>query len=180
MKAKKCSGQDCNYIGSLWKAKCKEHDGLCKNCALKRNVEINGVKSSFKTTEKPKASKDDKSIPELLKLAQIVFNKWIRKRDSVNGYFTCISSGDRLPIDQMDAGHFFPVSTSSFLRFNEDNVHGESISANRFDPYHETTYRNNLVAKIGRARVEALLKAKNETHKWDKEELLEIISKYKI
>ena len=54
MKAKKCSGENCNYIGGLWKAKCKEHDGLCKNCALKRTSEVNGIKSSFKTLEKPK------------------------------------------------------------------------------------------------------------------------------
>jgi len=51
MKAKKCSGENCNYIGGLWKAKCKEHDGLCKNCALKRTSEVNGIKSSFKTLE---------------------------------------------------------------------------------------------------------------------------------
>lgn len=164
---------------TMWKAKTRDKPQMCRQCALKGSVQIGDLKISNKTFSETQTNKEYKSIPELLKLATMVFNKWIRNRDSKDGYFTDISSGDYLPISQMDAGHFYPVSTSSALRFNEDNVHGESISKNRFDPYHLKVYRENLIKKIGLERVEWLDAHKSRTWKPTKEEMLDIIKKYK-
>ena len=64
------------------------------------------------------------TIPKLMAKAQKVFNSWIRKRDSEDGYFTCISCGRTLTTDLMDCGHFVPVKNSSALRFDEYNCRG--------------------------------------------------------
>lgn len=207
MKVKKCQGEGCSYEGGMWGTINKLK--LCKNCyhktkAIKQqegvgtsqialtatNGEIQStttykyVKVSFTpkvntSPVKPQTKLEDKSHPELLKLAQICFNRFIRERDSQGGYFTCISSGDRLTISQMQAGHLFPVSTSSMLRFDEDNCHGQSIEQNCFNGSHQINYRKNLIEKIGRFRVERLESLQHVEKKWSKEELLEIINKYK-
>lgn len=179
MKQKTCD--ICGLPKQLWKAKTKTEPSACKDCYFK-----NKPKKYEKVPYKPKAastspskSLDDKTHPELLKLAQIVFNKFIRQRDSQDGYFTCISSGDRLPVSQMQAGHLFPVSTSSMLRFDEDNVHGQSIEQNCFNPNHQASYRKNVVERIGRFNLERLESLQHCEKKWSKEELIEIINKYK-
>jgi len=123
------------------------------------------------------------SVSELLKLAEIVFNKWIRDRDKLSefpSHFKCISCGLTKPTSDADCGHYISKMYSS-LRFDEDNCNSECQSCNREDPNHLIGYRINLIEKVGLEKVlelEAVTFASE--HKWDKQELLEIISKYKI
>lgn len=119
------------------------------------------------------------TIPKLTAKAQKVFNKYVRERDSENGYFTCISCGRTLPIEQMNAGHYIPQKNSSFLRFNEYNVHGECISDNGFNEFHLINYRKNLINKIGQEMVDWLEDNQRTIKKWTRSELNEIIEKYK-
>jgi len=122
------------------------------------------------------------TIGKLLQKAQIVFNAWIRQRDSRDGYFECISSGKVLPVDQMNAGHYYPVSTHSGLRFDEDNVHGQSIYDNKFLHGNLIEYTERLPHRIGQQRFFNLRQRaanyKRNGHKWSRSELLEIIEKY--
>jgi phosphoketolase len=119
------------------------------------------------------------TIPKLTAKAQKVFNKYVRERDSENGYFTCISCGKTLPIEQMNAGHYIPQKNSSLLRFNEYNVHGECISDNGFNEFHLINYRKNLINKIGQEMVDWLEENQRTIKKWTRSELEEIIEKYK-
>src|ERR1043166_519623 len=100
----------------------------------------------------------DKSIPWLLEKAQEEFNAYIRHRDAPNGIGCCISSGRPLyvPSANAHAGHLYPAGKFSRLRFNEDNVHLQSREQNYFQHGNLITYRQNLIAKIGIERVEAL------------------------
>lgn len=141
----------------------------------------NYTMTSNKTIATTKAKIKDKSpseIPTLLREAEKYFNAFIRKRDSFEGRFVCISSGKELDVKFMQAGHYFP-KTYSALRFDEDNVHGESIESNCMDWNHLKGYRVNLINKIGRVRYDALYAKKMIVKKWTREELLEIINKYK-
>ena len=119
------------------------------------------------------------TIPKLTAKAQKVFNKYVRERDSENGYFTCISCGRTLPIEQMNAGHYIPQKNSSMLRFNEYNVNGECISDNGFNEFHLINYRKNLINKIGQEMVDWLEANQRTVKKWTRTELEEIIEKYK-
>ena len=119
------------------------------------------------------------TIPKLTAKAQKVFNAYIRKRDSEDGYFTCISCGQTKTTDLMDAGHYVPVKGSSALRFDEYNVNGECKSCNGFDQFHLIGYRRNLIDKVGERKVMELEMQHRLIKKWTRTELNEIIEKYK-
>ena len=119
------------------------------------------------------------TIPKLTVKAQKVFNAYIRKRDSENGYFTCISCGQTKDTYQMDAGHYVPVKRSSALRFDEYNVNGECKACNGFDEFHLIGYRRNLVDKIGEMMVIRLEQESRLIKRWNRDELNFIIDKYK-
>jgi 5-methylcytosine-specific restriction endonuclease McrA len=119
------------------------------------------------------------TIPKLTAKAQKVFNAYIRKRDSDNGYFTCISCGQTKDTTQMDAGHYVPVKGSSALRFDEYNVNGECKSCNGFDQFHLIGYRRNLINKVGERKVMELEYQHRLVKKWTRTELNEIIEQYK-
>lgn len=127
-----------------------------------------------------KASKKEKSLSELLKLAEIVFNKWIRNRDKGNhGYFNCMCCGDSHLNENMDAGHMFP-KTYSALRFHEDNVWGQYNICNRLEYGNVERFKERVKLIIGSERFESLENLKHVVKKWTREELLEIINKYKL
>jgi len=119
------------------------------------------------------------TIPKLTAKAQTIFNRYIRNRDSQDGFFTCISCGQTKGHEVMDAGHYVPVKGSSALRFDEYNVNGECKSCNGFDQFHLIGYRRNLIDKIGLDMVEWLEANARTTKKWSRQELEEIIEKYK-
>lgn len=125
------------------------------------------------------ATTKKESVQSIINKAQKFFNAWIRQRDSKDGYFTCISCSKTFPVSNMDAGHYVPVSRSSYLRFHEDNAWGECKGCNCFNEFHLIPYRKNLIDKIGLERVEWLEENRHQTKKWTRSELLEIIEKYK-
>lgn len=103
-----------------------------------------------------------KSLATLKGELQKVFNTYIRLRDTKydkgTPYFICISCNQPKGLDQMNAGHFWPVGGHEAVRYDEDNVHGQCIYCNNFkagslvaDPY-----TKNLINKIGRARFDNL------------------------
>lgn len=122
--------------------------------------------------------KKEKKLTLLTKEAQTVFNRYIRKRDSENGYFTCISCQKTMETNRMNAGHYVPVARSKFLRFNEWNTNGECEGCNCFDEFHLIGYKKNLTEKIGKKAVEWLEDNSRKLKKYTREELEEIIKKY--
>ena len=119
------------------------------------------------------------TIPKLTAKAQQIFNRYIRTRDSQDGYFTCISCGQTKGHEVMDAGHYVPVKGSSALRFDEYNVNGECKSCNGFDQFLLIGYRKNLIDKIGERMVLHLESQHRQIKRWSRIELNEIIEKYK-
>jgi len=118
------------------------------------------------------------TIPKLTAKAQKVFNKYIRERDSEDGYFTCISCGETKETAQMNAGHFVPQKGSSALRFDEYNVNGECIACNGFNDFHLIGYRRNLIDKIGERKVMELESQFRLLKRWSRTELNELIERY--
>lgn len=88
---------------------------------------------------------------DYIKLFQTVFNTYIRLRDKDKPCVSC-----RNPYaDQYDAGHFI-ATTKQFLRFHEDNVHGQCRKCNRYMVGNIIPYRIELINRIGIERVEWL------------------------
>ena len=114
------------------------------------------------------------SLGALKKQTQLLFNSYIRMRDE---NLPCISSG--IPYkEDFDAGHCFPVGSYEGLRYDFDNVHGQSIGDNRFNEGNHVDYLINLPKRIGLERFKTLVaKAeayKKNGYKFTKCELLEI------
>lgn len=136
------------------------------------SVKVTKPRKDLETAKLNKKSRT--SLGALKKQTQILFNSYIRLRDE---NLPCISSGIPYKHD-FDAGHCFPVGSYEGLRFEYDNVHGQSIGDNRFKEGNHVDYLINLPNRIGLERFKSLVKKaedyKKNGCKFTKMELLEI------
>lgn len=120
-----------------------------------------------------------KTIPALIREAQVAFNAWVRARDAI---LPCICCGKPFepmkPGGSVDAGHFRSRGAAGHLRFNEDNCFAQRKNCNRPGGTTYAAFRAGVVARIGEARVTAL-EADNTPHKWDRDELISIRNFYR-
>jgi hypothetical protein len=122
-----------------------------------------------------------KTIPQLIKEAQVAFNAFIRARDAGK---PCICCGQPLPTGSgstggdFDCGHYRSVGSASHLRFDERNAHGQRKVCNRYGAGRAVDYRIGLIARIGSSAVDAL-EADSTPHKWTRDELIAIRATYK-
>lgn len=128
---------------------------------------------NWKKTKK-KMQENLETIQDLIKAAQIVFNKYIRLRDKGN---VCISC-QKQPKKE-NSGHFYNANNHWNVRFNENNVHLQCEHCNTFLSGNLINYRENLLKKIGESKFQLLEAEANKTRKFTKEELKEIIDIYK-
>jgi hypothetical protein len=110
------------------------------------------------------------TLPQLKKKVQRAVNKWIRKRDEDK---PCISCGKHA--EKKDAGHFVAQGSSSFLRYNLDNIHGQCYGCNRFKHGNLLEYRIGLIKRIGEDKVKYLEDNRHTLKKWTREELEELL-----
>lgn len=127
--------------------------------------------------------KKKKTIPKLKFDLQKIFNKYIRLRDSKDGFFVCMACGETKPVEVMNAGHFYAVKGYDSMRFDEDNVWGECVACNCFNESHLIGYQINLKNEIGEERLELLHEKareyKQNGYKWYRDDLEELIAEYK-
>jgi hypothetical protein len=117
---------------------------------------------------------DLETLQDIVKAAQMVFNKYIRERDKDE---LCISCKQKPKKE--NAGHFFNANNHWNVRFDEDNVHLQCERCNSFLSGNLLEYRTNLLTKIGAERFNQLEARARVTRKFTKDELKELIKKYK-
>jgi hypothetical protein len=149
---------------------------LQKNCFDPNCVTewINDVKQKNWQKKKAKLKLDLMTVQDYIKLAQQVFNKYIRLRDVGN---VCISC-QRKPLKE-NSGHFYNANNHWSVRFDERNVHLQCEHCNTFLSGNLIYYRENLLKKIGIEEFENLSAEAMKTRKFTIEELKEIIATYK-
>lgn len=145
-----------------------------RHCALKK-LKRDKRREADELRERKKAIK---TIPQLIKIAQIAFNAYIRKRDEKESCICCGRFPTSTEAHVWDAGHLRSTGSASHLRFNEDNCHRQLVVCNRYGAGRAVDYRIGLIRRIGIERVEAL-ESNNEPHKWQREELIEITATYR-
>lgn len=124
----------CTYLEALGKKKSKPKQAAIKN-----------RRKPIPWREKPTS--------ELIKHVQYkIVNPYIRERD--NTCFHGKSISDFGPI--RDAGHFFSIGAKPGMRFNPQNIHGQSASGNRFKGGDMLNYRRGLVHRFGEDYVKEL------------------------
>ena len=145
------------------------------------------IKATLKATKTRKSMEkavrvdvERKRLPVVLKQTQIIFNRWIRIRDKDQ---PCISSGFPLA-HHYDAGHLFSVKQYSGLRFDERNVHAQSVGDNRFNEGNFEDYLVKIYLRVDADQVDQLVKDaqyfKIHPKKWTIEEVLEIKKEYQL
>jgi hypothetical protein len=143
-----------------------------ENLRIKRE-KAEALKSKRETKQKLVALK---SINDLIKEAQTAFNAFIRERDKDQ---LCICCGKPYGTNALggdfDAGHYRTRGAAGHLRFNEDNCFGQRKYCNT---YNAGDFRAGVIKRIGLERTLAI-ENNNETHKWTREELIEIKQTYK-
>jgi hypothetical protein len=125
--------------------------------------------------EKKVKKQELQTIQELIKVAQVVFNKWIRKRDAG---LNCISC--QKPAKKENAGHYYNANNHWNVRFNEENCHLQCEFCNTHLHANLINYQIEIQKKIGADRLILLHEEAHKTKKFTREELHEIIKKYKL
>lgn len=149
---------------------------VCKPLCGLRLVRAKKAKERVETRKRREAIK---TIPQLIKEAQIVFNSYIRLRDQGKPCICCGKPlGDGEVGGEYDCGHYRSTGGASHLRFDERNAHAQRKHCNRYLSGNAVAYRAGLIARIGVEAVEAL-EADNTPRKWTREWLIEIRATYK-
>lgn len=145
-------------------------------CSVKCAVEHSYKQKDKEWGKRKKALKDELvTVQDLTKLAQQVFNKYIRLRDQGKPCIACGSSN----MKKVNASHFYSAGGHTAVRFDERNVHSGCEHCNTFLSGNLLKYRENLLAKLGYEEFERLSAESMKTRKYTREELKEIISTYK-
>lgn len=150
---------------------------LQKNCFDPNCVTewINDVKQKNWQKKKAKLKLDLMTVQDYIKIAQQVFNKYIRLRDAGN---LCISC-QKKPLKE-NAGHFYNANNHWNVRFDERNVHLQCEHCNTYLSGNLIEYRKQLINKIGIEQLTLLELEANKTRKFTIDELKQIINKYKL
>ena len=156
-------------------------------CSLNCALALNEIHKSRRDREIARQERADtkrrkekiKTIPQLIREAQVEFNHFCRTRDRLAGV-CCVSCGGNLDWsgNGVDAGHYRSVGSASHLRFNEHNCHAQCKQCNRYGAGRAVDYRIGLIGRIGLAAVEAL-EADNTVKKWGRDELRAIRAHYR-
>ena len=113
------------------------------------------------------------SIAELKKEAIRAFNAWIRARDAVRlgGIcYTCNKPGDQ-------AGHY--IHSHNSVRFNETLVNLQCFNCNHYGSGNLGVYGERLIKEHGLEKIQKLRRQAQEIKRFNRQELEEIINKYK-
>lgn len=116
-----------------------------------------------------------KTTSDWMKEAQKVFNQYIRLRDK---HKPCVSCESKLGV-KYDAGHYFSSGGHKAVTFNEDNVHAQCVTCNRYKHGNLLEYQIGIEKRIGADRLLKLHAEAHEVRKYTTDELKKIISKYK-
>jgi hypothetical protein len=132
-----------------------------------------------KAKEEKKRQKQRKeelmTLQDYLKIAQQVFNKYIRERDK---HQPCISCCKPLG-NKYDAGHFFNANNHWSVRFDERNVYAQCVYCNQHLHGNLLEYRKQLEYYKGINWLLELEIDAKKTRKFTKDELKNIIQMYK-
>jgi len=175
---KKVRRKRCKECNELFTPKYSTVQMACSpKCAYaysKRRDAEKKEEDSVSLAKAMKEKKQRKTLSSEIQKTQKLVNKYVRLRDKGK---PCISQNIAYKKD-FDAGHLFSKNTYSAIRFNLDNIHGQSIYANRYLEGDFDNYLINLPNRIGKERVEALkqlaAECKRTTKKWTIAELEEI------
>ena len=138
------------------------------------------IKAHNQKTKEKKSKEFKKEFKEndkstLMKLSQVLVNKYVRLRDLSK---PCISCGYKGNSRQIHAGHYKPVGNNQQLRYNTINIHAQCSICNNHLSANLVNYRVALIEKIGLEKVE-WLECNHKTKKYTLEYLQKLIKVFR-
>lgn len=113
-----------------------------------------------------------------VKKMDLVFSKFIRLRDTPDGYGKCCSCGKMTLYGNLDAGHFINRRKMS-VRWREDNVHAQCRSCNRFQEGNAAGYALFMFEKYSKQHIEFLQALSEESAQFTITEIDLMIKDYR-
>jgi len=171
----KCKACNTTFIPKYFNQKfCVDNDECLR--AFSDYAKITKEKTERKewSERKSKLKKEMLTVQDYLKIAQQVFNAYIRKRDQGKNCISC-----QKPCKKENAGHYFNSNNHWNVRFNELNVHLQCEACNTYLSGNLIEYGINLEKLIGPDEFIILREEAYKTRKFTRDELKEIIEKYK-
>lgn len=129
----------------------------------------------------PKAipkKKKPKTLPQLEKILDAVFSKYIRAKYSENGICECYTCGKRGYIEDMQCGHFHSRKHNA-TRFDEENCRVQCMPCNVWKHGNYIEYAERLRDEIGEEAYFDLKKRSSEPTKRSREWYNQQIEIYK-
>jgi hypothetical protein len=152
-----------------WKHECKFIEAMQKVDQKKK------AESKEWSERKSKLKKEMLTVQDYLKLAQQVFNAYIRKRDQGKN---CMACGKKIN-GVVHASHYYNANNHWNVRFDENNVFSCCYSCNVANSGNLIEYGINLEKEIGLDEFVILREKAYKIRKFTRDELKEIIEKYK-
>jgi hypothetical protein len=154
----------------------------CKNCKQPYDIYQSQVKwrGSTYCSQGCKAvgQTKSKSKPQLVKQLDAVYSKYIREKYSVNGYVSCVSCGKSDEIRNMQNGHYVSRSRYS-TRWLDKNCHPQCYRCNVAMHGNYAHYTKFMISTYGAEVIDELITLSNTTPKYSKQELQDMIDRYK-
>ncbi|MEY2630760.1 MAG: hypothetical protein RLZZ469_1657 [Bacteroidota bacterium] len=183
MTTKKLGKRKCKSCGEVFQKTSMTQSVCSIACAIAHANVLKAKREAYVAKKERSETREKrmalKTIPELIKEAQTAFNAWIRYRDR-NSLCICCEKplGEFATGGDFDCGHYRSRGAAGHLRFNEDNAFGQRKYCNTYLSGNVQGMREGMIKRIGIERVRAI-ETNNETHKWTKEELIEIKRHYR-
>jgi hypothetical protein len=167
MKTRKCT--NCKEPFTPW-------NSLQKYCFKTECIQALRQEKEKKEWDKrrKKMKSDLMTLQDYIKIAQQVFNKYIR----LSNQKYCISCSKPLK-GKFDAGHYMNANNHWNVRFDERNVHSQCVECNQHKHGNLLEYRKQLEFYYGITWLNELEQDARITRKFTIPELKEIIEKYK-
>lgn len=161
------------------KAEFKPHRSMQSVCSIKcakmkarADFVIKQSKADAKRLRERKAKL--KTLGEHKKELQVIFNQYIRLRDTGQPCISC----QRHHQGQIHAGHYRTVGSAPHLRFEPANCHAQCAPCNNHLSGNLIEYRKNLINKIGIEMVEAI-ESDQTTRKYSIDDIIEMKAHYR-
>lgn len=130
--------------------------------------------------QKAQYRKQNQTKPELTKIAQREFNKFIRLRDHDKPCISCgqLNPGGDESGGKWDCGHYRSVGSAPELRFEELNAHRQCKRCNSYLGGNVVEYRMGLIERIGPDAL-AWIEGNHELPRYTHAELRDIAERYR-
>jgi hypothetical protein len=122
--------------------------------------------------------KTDNALGVLKDVADRLFSVWIKKRDNVNGFFTCVTCPKVLPIKLAENGHYCKRGENA-VRFDERNCAAQCNECNCYKDGRPFEFAKAIDKKHGTGTAAELKALSKAPFKLQRTDLELIIDKYK-